>query len=114
MITHYIQKFIEIYAFASLARRVDRVEHSIGSIVSKVDSVLLKLETMDKVKIKRRETMTQLLDIIGQQNISGFDGRILMERFETSNYDISRAPSATPKSAENDSVSIKVWDHIKV
>ena len=43
---------------------MDRVEHSIGSIVSKIDAVLLKLEAMDKAKIKRRETMTKLLDSI--------------------------------------------------
>jgi len=50
--------------FAVLARRVDRVEHSIGSIVSKIDAVLVKLEAMDKAKVKRRETMTKLLDSI--------------------------------------------------
>jgi len=53
--------------FAVLTRRVDRVEHSIGSIVSKIDAVLLKLEAMDKAKIKRRETMTRLLDSITEQ-----------------------------------------------
>jgi len=50
--------------FAVLSRRVDRVEHSIGSIVSKIDAVLVKLEAMDKAKVKRRETMTKLLDSI--------------------------------------------------
>lgn len=40
------------------------MEHSIGSIVSKIDAVLLKLEAMDKAKIKRREAMTKLLDSI--------------------------------------------------
>lgn len=50
--------------FAVLSRRVDRVEHSIGSIVSKIDAVLVKLEAMDKAKVKRRETMTRLLDSI--------------------------------------------------
>lgn len=51
-----------------MVRRVDRVENSIGSIVSKIDAVLLKLEAMDKAKIKRRETMTKLLDSMGEQN----------------------------------------------
>ena len=50
-----------------MSRRVDRVEHSIGSIVSKIDAVLLKLEAMDKAKIKRREHMSKLLDHIGDQ-----------------------------------------------
>ena len=48
--------------FTQLSRRVDRMEHSIGSIVSKIDTVLVKLEGMEKAKLKRREAMTQLLD----------------------------------------------------
>lgn len=48
----------------SLSRRVDRMEHSIGSIVSKIDAVLVKLEAMEKAKLKRRETMAKLLDSI--------------------------------------------------
>jgi len=59
---------IAMEEFTVLVRRVDRVENSIGSIVSKIDAVLLKLEAMDKAKIKRRETMTKLLDSMGEQN----------------------------------------------
>ena len=51
-----------------LAQRVERMENSIGSIVSKVESVLLKLEITEKAKIKRRESMARLLDIIAEQN----------------------------------------------
>nr|QCO69757.1 polycystin-2 [Amphibalanus improvisus] len=36
--------------FMSLKNRVDRMEHSIGSIVSKIDAVLIKLEGMEKGK----------------------------------------------------------------
>jgi len=50
--------------YAVLARRVDRMEHSIGSIVSKIDAVLVKLDTMEKAKTRRRETMSKLLDSI--------------------------------------------------
>ena len=50
--------------YAVLARRVDRMEHSIGSIVSKIDAVLIKLDTMEKAKTRRRETMSKLLDSI--------------------------------------------------
>ena len=32
-----------------------------------IDAVLLKLEAMDKAKIKRREHMSKLLDTIGEQ-----------------------------------------------
>ena len=50
--------------FGVLQRRVDRMEHSIGSIVSKIDAVLVKLEAMERAKAKRRETMGKLLDNI--------------------------------------------------
>ena len=42
------------------------MEHSIGSIVSKIDAVLVKLEAMEKAKLKRRETMAKLLDSIAE------------------------------------------------
>ena len=50
--------------FTVLSRRVDRMEHSIGSIVSKIDAVLVKLEAMERAKSKRRETMSKILDSI--------------------------------------------------
>lgn len=53
----------------SLSRRVDRMEHSIGSIVSKIDAVLVKLEAMEKAKLKRRETMAKLLDSIADVSL---------------------------------------------
>ncbi len=40
------------------------MEHSIGSIVSKIDAVLVKLEAMERAKSKRRETMSKILDSI--------------------------------------------------
>lgn len=52
--------------FSVLQRRVDRMEHSIGSIVSKIDAVLVKLENMEHGRAKRRETMTRLLDSIAE------------------------------------------------
>lgn len=51
-------------SFPRLSRRVDRMEHSIGSIVSKIDAVLVKLEAMERAKVQRRETMNKLLDSI--------------------------------------------------
>ncbi|XP_070544814.1 polycystin-2-like protein 1 isoform X3 [Ptychodera flava] len=53
--------------FTVLSRRVDRMEHSIGSIVSKIDAVLVKLEAMERAKLKRRETMGKLLDSITEE-----------------------------------------------
>ena len=56
--------------FTVLSRRVDRMEHSIGSIVSKIDAVLVKLELMEKAKLKRRETMGKILDSITEVSVT--------------------------------------------
>jgi polycystin 2 len=56
--------------FTVLSRRVDRMEHSIGSIVSKIDAVLVKLEAMERAKSKRRETMSKILDSITEVNVN--------------------------------------------
>jgi hypothetical protein len=55
--------------FSMLQRRVDRMEHSIGSIVSKIDAVLVKLESMELTKARRRETVGRLLDSIAEVNL---------------------------------------------
>ena len=55
--------------FTVLSRRVDRMEHSIGSIVSKIDAVLVKLEAMERAKSKRRETMGKILDSITEVSL---------------------------------------------
>jgi len=54
--------------FQVLSRRVDRMEHSVGSIVSKIDAVIVKLEAMERAKVKRRETMAKLLDNIKEED----------------------------------------------
>lgn len=38
------------------------MEHSIGSIVSKIDAVIVKLEAMERVKVKRRDVLGRLLE----------------------------------------------------
>lgn len=38
------------------------MEHSIGSIVTKIDVVLQKMDSMEKSKSKRKETMGKMLD----------------------------------------------------
>lgn len=45
-----------------LVRRVDRMEHSIGSIVSKIDAVIVKLEAMERVTLKRRDVLGRLFE----------------------------------------------------
>lgn len=48
--------------YSRLVRRVDRMEHSIGSIVSKIDAVIVKLEAMERAKLKRRDVLGKLLE----------------------------------------------------
>ncbi|UJR08879.1 hypothetical protein I4U23_013134 [Adineta vaga] len=54
--------------FAILVRRIDRMEYSIGNIVSRIDGVLTKLETLEKGKMKRREALTKILNSIAEDN----------------------------------------------
>lgn len=51
-----------MFFYQRLVRRVDRMEHSIGSIVSKIDAVIVKLEGMERAKLKRRDVLVRLLD----------------------------------------------------
>jgi polycystin 2 len=66
--------------FTVLSRRVDRMEHSIGSIVSKIDAVLVKLEAMERAKSKRRETMSKILDSITESD--GTSDEVKREQME--------------------------------
>ena len=60
------------------------MEHSIGSIVSKIDAVIVKLEAMERAKLKRRETMGRLLDNITEVKI--LPSLILvLDHFDTQN-----------------------------
>lgn len=44
------------------------MEHSIASIVSKIDAVLIKLESMEKGKTKRKATMSKILGAITEDD----------------------------------------------
>ncbi|XP_032095547.1 polycystin-2 isoform X2 [Sapajus apella] len=68
--------------FQVLVRRVDRMEHSIGSIVSKIDAVIVKLEIMERAKLKRREVLGRLLDGVAEDERLGRDGEIHREQME--------------------------------
>lgn len=59
--------------FQVLVRRVDRMEHSIGSIVSKIDAVIVKLEGMERAKLKRRDVLGRLLDGVMEDERLGRD-----------------------------------------
>ncbi|MBN3315646.1 PKD2 protein, partial [Atractosteus spatula] len=68
--------------FQVLVRRVDRMEHSIGSIVSKIDAVIVKLEAMERAKLKRREVLGRLLDGVIEDERLGRDGDAHREQME--------------------------------
>ncbi|XP_055967274.1 polycystin-2 [Sorex fumeus] len=68
--------------FQVLVRRVDRVEHSIGSIVSKIDAVIVKLEIMERTRLKRREVLGRLLDGVAEDERLGRDSEIHREQME--------------------------------
>lgn len=115
--SYFLFTFSRLFVLRSLSRRVDRVEHSIGSIVSKIDAVLLKLEAMDKAKIKRRETMTKLLDSISEQSSQGGDDnrrerleKLVRDELETwdSESQMKRPASSQSRKTKGSSVSIKV------
>uniref|UniRef100_A0A1A8FJE0 Polycystin-2 n=3 Tax=Nothobranchius korthausae TaxID=1143690 RepID=A0A1A8FJE0_9TELE len=59
--------------FQVLVRRVDRMEHSIGSIVSKIDAVIVKLEGIERAKLKRRDVLGRLLDGVMEDERLGRD-----------------------------------------
>jgi polycystin 2 len=75
------KKYASRDEFQVLTRRVDRMEHSIGSIVSKIDAVIVKLEAMERAKVKRRENMGKLLDNITDDDKGNAEaGKQAMER----------------------------------
>ncbi|KAG9344020.1 hypothetical protein JZ751_012496 [Albula glossodonta] len=68
--------------FQVLVRRVDRMEHSIGSIVSKMDAVIVKLEAMERAKLKRRDVLGRLLDSVMEDERTGRDSGLHREQME--------------------------------
>ncbi|KAM4594684.1 polycystin-2 isoform 2-T2 [Fundulus diaphanus] len=68
--------------FQVLVRRVDRMEHSIGSIVSKIDAVIVKLEGMERAKMKRRDVLGRLLDGVMEDERLGRDPEVHREQME--------------------------------
>ncbi|XP_033986203.1 polycystin-2 isoform X1 [Trematomus bernacchii] len=68
--------------FQVLVRRVDRMEHSIGSIVSKIDAVIVKLETMERAKLKRRDVLSRLLDGVMEDERLSRDTDVHREQME--------------------------------
>lgn len=100
-----------------LIRRVDRMELSIGSIVSKIDAVLVKLEAMERAKAKRRETMGKILDSITQSDGENDEEkrkqmeklvREELERWDTEPGTTSGKSSTLPSNNRPDTASNKI------
>ncbi|XP_008417977.2 polycystin-2 isoform X1 [Poecilia reticulata] len=68
--------------FQVLVRRVDQMEHSFGSIVSKIDAVIVKLEGMERAKLKRRDVLGRLLDGLMEDERLGRDTDVHREQTE--------------------------------
>ncbi|TRY56170.1 hypothetical protein DNTS_002527 [Danionella cerebrum] len=68
--------------FQVLVRRVDRMEHSIGSIVSKIDAVIVKLEAMERAKVKRRDVLGRILDGVMEDERLGRDPELHREHMD--------------------------------
>ncbi|XP_060103057.1 polycystin-2 [Heteronotia binoei] len=68
--------------FQVLVRRVDRMEHSIGSIVSKIDAVIVKLEAMERAKLRRRDVLGRVLDGVTEDERLGHDNEINRDQME--------------------------------
>ena len=45
----------------SIARRVDRIEQSITTVIVKIDAAIKKLEGLDRMKMQHRERMSKLV-----------------------------------------------------
>ena len=50
----------------SLVRRVDRMEQSVGTVVSKIDAVIVKLDAVEQAKAKRHETAVKVLNSLNE------------------------------------------------
>lgn len=53
------------------------MEHSIGSIVSKIDAVIVKLEGMERAKVKRRDVLGRLLEGVMEVRYSGCTATVI-------------------------------------
>jgi len=57
-----VQANINHEEFGMLQKRVERMEGVIGNIVAKIDKVLIKLESMEKTKSKKKQNLGKLFD----------------------------------------------------
>ncbi|XP_061626834.1 polycystin-2 [Phyllopteryx taeniolatus] len=107
--------------FQVLVRRVDRMEHSIGSIVSKIDAVIVKLEAMERVTLKRRDVLGRLFEGAMEEERGGRDAdahseqerlvREELERWESDDVS-SQVGRPRPRPASSPSVDADGSAHV--
>ncbi|CAN0318620.1 unnamed protein product [Lampetra planeri] len=61
--------------FRVLVRRVNQMEHSIGSVVSKMDAVMVKLEAMERQRLRRRDVLSRLISGMGEEERGSWPGQ---------------------------------------
>ena len=59
--------FVSGDEFNVLTRRVDRIEHHISKIASKIDSIVTKLDLMDRQKQRESEVRDNLFNQLADQ-----------------------------------------------
>ncbi|CBY35856.1 unnamed protein product [Oikopleura dioica] len=59
--------FVSNDEFTILSRRVDRLEHHVSKIASRIDSIVNKIETFDKQKSRESSARSDLFSNLGQQ-----------------------------------------------
>lgn len=110
----YYSIFTFFLFFNRLLKRVDQSEENVIEVVTKIENILTKLEGMDKSKIKRRETMSRLIDSIisFMDNPNGGSRRFRSEaslyRPKSQAANTSSAMDASQASIKASSLSIKV------
>ncbi|TNN08090.1 polycystic kidney disease 2 [Schistosoma japonicum] len=62
--TSQIKLEIKQTEFIQLCKRVNRIENGMGQVIGHIEDVLKCLAALEKVKVIRRETMTQFLQTI--------------------------------------------------
>ncbi|CAG5091366.1 Oidioi.mRNA.OKI2018_I69.PAR.g13008.t1.cds [Oikopleura dioica] len=59
--------FVSNDEFTILSRRVDRLEHHVSKIASRIDSIVNKIESFDKLKTRESSARSDLFSNLGQQ-----------------------------------------------
>ncbi|XP_077575539.1 polycystin-2 [Stigmatopora nigra] len=96
--------------FQVLVRRVDRMEHSVGSIVSKIDAVIVKLETVERVNVKRRDVLGRLFEGAAEEernaDARSEQERLVREELERWESDDISAHTPRPRARPPSSLSL--------